>query len=339
VPARGERSRSRPPLPTAALVAPDSFKGTLRATEVAAALGRGLESEGVLVDLCPVADGGEGTMEVLVTALGGETRGVEVTDPLGRPLRAGFALLEEGGTAIVEVAQASGLALVAERERDPERASSAGTGELIVAAAREGAQVVVVAAGGSATTDGGAGAIEAIRRAGGLGGAKLVVLCDVRTPFERAAIEFAPQKGADPQMVRRLTARLRRLARRLPRDPTGIAMTGAAGGLSGGLWAQFGARLEGGAAFVLDALGLDERMRTARAVVTGEGRLDETTLRGKAVAEVAIRARQAGVPAHAVVGHNALDPFDARILGLGGILEAGTTAQLERAGAKLARRL
>jgi glycerate kinase len=325
--------------PEVVLVAPDSFKGTLRATEVAAAIGRGLESEGVPVDLCPVADGGEGTMEVLVTALGGETRGAEVSDPLGRPARAGFALIEEGGTAIVEMAAASGLGRVAEDERDAEAASTAGTGELILAAIEEGAQVVVVGAGGSATTDGGEGAIAAIEDGGGLRGARLVVLCDVRTPFERAAVEFAPQKGADAEAVNRLDARLREIARRLPRDPTGVPMTGAAGGLSGGLWAAFGAHLEPGAPFILDALGFDARMRAARAVVVGEGKMDASTLRGKAAAEIAVRARQAGVTAHAITGRNELGSFDVRILALERILEAGTPEALEQAGVQLAHRL
>src|SRR4051812_18543681 len=137
------------------LVAPDSFKGTFRATQVAAAIGRGLERAGLMPpDLCPVADGGEGTLEVLLTALGGETAAAEVRDPLGRPVRAGFGLLEDGGTAVVEMAAASGLGLVAEAERDPWAASTYGTGELIRAAVQAGAAVVLVAVGGSATTDG-----------------------------------------------------------------------------------------------------------------------------------------------------------------------------------------
>jgi glycerate kinase len=329
----------RVPIPTTVLVAPDAFKGTLRATEVAAAIGRGLDSEGIPVDLCPVADGGEGTVEVLVTALGGETRGAEVSGPLGQPVRAGFALVEDGGTAIVETAAANGLHLVAEPDRDPEAASTRGTGELILAAVEEGAQVVVVGAGGSATTDGGAGAIAAIEDGGGLRGARLVVLCDVRTPFERAAVEFAAQKGADARAVERLSDRLREMARRLPRDPTGVPMTGAAGGLSGGLWAAFGARLEAGAPFVLDALGFDTRMRASRGVVVGEGKMDASTLRGKAAAEIAVRARQAGVPAHAIVGRNELGAFDVRILSLEVILEAGTLGDLEAAGVQLARRI
>ena len=186
------------------LVAPDSFKGTLRASEVAGAIGRGLERAGLMPpDLCPVADGGEGTMDALLPGLGGEVVAADAHDPLGRELRGCFALVEDGGTAIVETATASGLGLVAEDERDAWAASTYGTGELIAAAAAAGAGVIVVGVGGSATTDGGAGALEAIEEAGGLGGARLVVLCDVRTLFEDAPKVFGPQKGADPDMVRR----------------------------------------------------------------------------------------------------------------------------------------
>lgn len=319
------------------LVCPDAFKGTLRAAQVAAAIGRGLERAGLEPpDLCPIADGGEGTMEVLLCALGGETAAADVSDPLGRPRRAGFALLDDGATAVVEVAQASGLELVAPAERDAEAASSAGTGQLIGAAVAAGAGLVLVAAGGSATTDGGAGAIAALGDAGGLGDAALVVLCDVRTPFEQAAGRFAPQKGADAAAVARLARRLERLAGELPRDPRGVPLTGAAGGLAGGLWAAFGARLVPGAPFVLDALGFDERLRAARAIVTGEGRIDRTTLEGKAAGEAAVRARQAGVPAHAIVGENALDRFDQRILDLQTIREASTPTALETAAGALA---
>jgi glycerate 2-kinase len=329
-----------PAIPTRVLVAPDSFKGTFRAPEVAAAIGRGLESRGLEPpDLCPVADGGEGTGEILLLALGGQTAAADVSDPLGRPLRAGFALVEDGATALVEVSAASGLALVADGERDAEAASSRGTGELVAAAVETGAEVILVAAGGSATTDGGAGAIAAIDAAGGLRGARLVVLCDVRTPFERAPVEFAPQKGADAEQIRELEARQRELARSLPRDPTGVPMTGAAGGLSGGLWAAFGAVLEPGAPWVLDALDFDARMRAARAVVTGEGKLDEQTLQGKLVGEIGTRARQAGVPLHAVVGRDALDPFGKRIIDLQRVFEATDIAELEAAGETLGREL
>jgi glycerate 2-kinase len=319
------------------LVAPDAFKGTLSAPRVAAAIGRGLEDAGLPPpDLCPVADGGEGTLEVMLPALGGQTGGACVSDPLGRPVNAGFGLLEDGELALLEVAAASGLALVAEDERDAEAASSRGTGELIVAAAQAGASVILVAAGGSATTDGGRAAIEAIREAGGLGGAQLVVLCDVRTPFEDAARVYGPQKGADATAVRRLTRRLERFGQTLPRDPRGVPMSGAAGGLAGGLWAAFGARLEAGAPFVLDALRFDERMRDSRAVVVGEGALDATTLQGKIAFEIATRARQRGVPAYAIVGADRLGSFEARIMDLQVVLEAGTPAQLRAAGRQLA---
>jgi glycerate kinase len=317
------------------LVAPDSFKGTFSAVEVAGAIGRGLRAAGIEPDLCPVADGGEGTMEALLLALGGETLAADVHDPLGRPHRAAFALVEDGATAALEMAAASGLGLVAEDERDAWAASTYGTGELICAAVDAGAGVVLIGVGGSATTDGGAGALAAIEEHGGLGGARLVVLADVRTPFERAPAVFGPQKGADAAMVERLEARLEALARRLPRDPRGVAMTGAAGGLSGGLWAAHGAALEAGAPWVLDALGFDARMRAARAVVTGEGRLDEQTLEGKLVGEIGTRTRQAGVPLHAIVGSDALDAFGKRIIDLQFVRAATDLPAIEAAGEEL----
>jgi glycerate kinase len=324
------------------LVAPDSFKGTLTASEVAAAIGRGLEQAGRPVELCPVADGGEGTLEALLTGLGGELVSAQVSDPLGRTLEASFGLSEGPrgqSVAVLETASASGLGLVGEGERDPRAASTAGTGELILAAARAGASVIYLGVGGSATSDGGAGALRAIRAGGGLGGARLIVLCDVRTPFEDAARIFGPQKGAGERDVVRLTKRLHAIARRLDRDPRGLPMTGAAGGLSGALWAQFGAELVPGAAFVLELLDFDRRMRASRAVVTGEGRLDQQSLAGKAVSEVATRARQAGVPCHAIVGQRELDAFGARILDLQAVLEARTPRQLTAAGRRLAELL
>jgi glycerate kinase len=323
-----------PGVPTTILVAPDSFKGTFTAVQVADAIGAGLREGGRPVDLCPIADGGEGTMDALATALGAELHTADVTDPLGRPIQARFAL--QGRRAFLETAAASGLALVAEDERDPVAASTAGTGELIAAAIAAGADTVCLGGGGSATTDGGAGAIRALQHAGGLGEARLIVLCDVRTPFEDAARVFAPQKGADPALVKRLTARLHAQARRLPRDPRGLPMTGAAGGLSGGLWAAVDAELVGGAAFVLDAVGFDARMRAARAVVCGEGRIDQQSLVGKAVSEIATRSRQAGVPCHAVVGRRELDRMGQRILDLEHVLEARTLDELYGAGRALA---
>jgi glycerate kinase len=323
-----------PGVPHTVLVAPDSFKGTFSAVQVAAAIGGGCKEGGRSVDLLPIADGGEGTLDVLAGPLGAEHRCVQVSDPLGATIQARFAI--NGSEAIVETAAASGLSLVTPRDRDPWSASTAGTGELILAAVAAGAKVVYVGVGGSATSDGGAGAIRAIRRGGGLHEAQLVVLCDVRTYFEDAARVFGPQKGASPDQVRALTRRLHAFARRLNRDPRGLPMTGAAGGLSGGLWAAFGARLVAGAPFVLDAIGFDARMRMARAVVTGEGRLDEQSLAGKAVSEVATRARQAGVPCHAMVGTNRLDAFGARMLDLETVSEARTIAQLTATGRWLA---
>jgi glycerate 2-kinase len=322
-------------IPTTVLVAPDSFKGTLSASEVASAAGRGLEAGGFPVDLCPVADGGEGTLEALIAALDGETRSALATDPLGREVEVVFGLGDS--VAILETAAASGLGLVAPGERDAVAASTAGTGKLILAAIAAGAETVYLGVGGSATTDGGAGAIRAISRGGGLRDARLIVLCDVRTPFEDAARVFGPQKGAGPEEVRRLTARLHALARRLPRDPRGVPMTGAAGGLAGGLWAVLGAELVPGASFVLDALDFDARMRAARAVLTGEGKLDQQSLAGKLVSEIATRARQGGVPCHAIVGTRELDSFGARILDLQAVFEAGTLVEIEAAARQLAQ--
>jgi glycerate kinase len=150
---------------------------------------------------------------------------------------------------------------------------------------------------------------------------------------------FAPQKGASPEQVRTLSRRLARLALRLPRDPRGIPLTGAAGGLSGGLWAAFGASLVAGAPFVLDAVGFAARMRSARAVITGEGCLDAQSLAGKVVSEVATQARQNGVPCLAVAGRSELDPFERRILDLEAVYEAGTARALATAGAAICRTL
>lgn len=322
------------------LVAPDSFKGTFRASQVAGAIGRGLERAGLMPpDLCPVADGGEGTVEALLPALGGELVAVDATDPLGRPVRASIALLDGGAWALLEMAKASGLGLVGEDERDAWAASTYGTGELIAAAVDAGAREIVVAVGGSATTDGGVGAVEAIQDRGGLSGARIVVLCDVRTPWERVAAVFGPQKGADAEMVARLERRLDALASRLPRDPRGVPMTGCAGGLSGGLWASFRAQLVPGAAWVLDALGFDARMRAARAVVTGEGKLDPQTLQGKLVGEIGVRTRQAGVPLHAIVGTDRLDGFGKRTIDLQRVCAATTLDEIAAAAEELGRDL
>lgn len=276
---------------------------------------------------------------MLLTQLGGLTAAAQVGGPLGDTIDAGIVLLDDGGTALVEVAAASGLSLVPEAARDPEAASTFGTGELVLAAAATGARLILVAAGGSATTDGGRGAIEAIEAGGGLQGARLVVLCDVTVAWEHAAGLFAPQKGAGRAAVARLSRRLDRYATELPRDPRGTPLTGAAGGLAGGLWAQYDAKLVSGAKFVLDELDFDHRMRASRCIITGEGRLDQTSLRGKITGEAATRARQAGVPAHAICGQLALDRFGARILDLQVLVQAGTTIEIEQAATRLGQRL
>ncbi|HET9154315.1 MAG TPA: glycerate kinase [Solirubrobacterales bacterium] len=328
-------------------MAPDSFKGTFAAAEVAEAIAVGVEAAGGETDRCPVADGGDGTMAVLLGALGGERRDALVHDPLRRPIEAGFALLGSGETAVVEMAQASGLSLLAPGERDPERADTYGTGELIAAAICAGAKRVLLAVGGSATTDGGRGAIEAVRRSEAAfvlsppyprkrtdAEVRIEVLCDVRTPFEDAARIFAPQKGADAGAVGRLTARLDALAAELPRNPRGIPMTGCAGGLSGGLWA-YGAELHPGAEFVLDALDFDSRLARADAVVSGEGRFDPQSLEGKIVGAIAERCAAAGKPLHLIVGQNALR--SGAPAAVESIAEAGDPDSIRRGAADLAR--
>jgi glycerate kinase len=275
-------------------------------------------------------------MEVMIEALGGERLSARVHDPLGRPIEASFGLLREGTTAIVEVAVASGLGLVDPADRDPEGASSRGTGELIAAAIDSGGRRILVAAGGSASTDGGRGAIDALEEAGGLRGARLEVLCDTTTPFERAAEVFAPQKGAPPAQVERLTSRLVAMAGALPRDPRGRTMTGAAGGLSGGLWAAFGAHLVPGAAYVLGTIGFDRRLENAAAAITGEGRLDAQSREGKLLGEVARRCREARIPLHAIAGEVAIEPGELAKLGFASASEAGTPEAIGEAAERIA---
>lgn len=317
------------------LVAPDSFKGTFEAPQVARAIAGGLAEAGAEADLCPVADGGEGSAAVLQAALGGEARSVPAHDPLGREIEADLVLLADGETAAVDTAAASGLPLVEEAERDAEAASTYGTGELIAAAVEAGARRVILAAGGSATSDGGAGAIEAIGERGGLRGARIEVLCDVRTPFEDAARVFAPQKGADAAAVERLGERLQRLAAELPRDPRGVPMTGCAGGLSGGLWAAFDAELRPGADYVLELLGFERRLAEADAAISGEGRIDSQSLEGKVVGQIARICARLGKDLHVVVGRDEVDRALIGELPIRSIREAGTLAALAEAGRQI----
>ena len=300
---------------------------------MAAAIAAGLRAgEREAVEL-PVADGGEGTMDVLVDALGGERRTATVSDPLGRPIEARFGLLPDG-SAVVETAQASGLGLVAEDERDAWAASTRGTGELIVAAAEAGAD--------ARARDGRRLGHDRRRRGrarGARGGRR-------RAPSSRCSATCAR-----PSRRRRACSARRRAPTRssssgsrgastsspesFERDPRGEPMTGAAGGLSGGLWGGRGARLVPGAPYVLDAIGFDALMRESAFVVTGEGRLDSQTLAGKIVGEVATRCRQAGVTCHAIVGSNSLDPFDERIIDLASVTEATNLEEMKAAGRAL----
>lgn len=281
------------------LIAPDSFKGTYTAAQVAAAIAGGARSTGAEALELPVADGGEGTEEILGAALGASRIHAHTVGPWRDPVRAAYSLGPDG-TAYINLAAASGITLPAPGGRNALSADTYGTGLLMIDAIKRGARRLVVAAGGSATTDGGAGACAAITEHGGLRGARVVVLSDVTTPFEDAAVVFGPQKGATPKEVPVLTARLHKLAAALPRDPRGVPSTGAAGGFSGGLWASFDAELRSGADFVLDAIGFKDEVAQADAVIVGEGRLDSQTLQGKIIS--VIMARCAGIPVYAVVG-------------------------------------
>lgn len=244
-----------------------------------------------------------------------------------------------GEEAFLDLAEASGIAGLAQHQLDPVRATTFGTGELILAARRAGARRIVVAAGGSATVDGGRGAFEAIERGGGLGDARLTVLCDVEVPFERAAEIFGPQKGATPEVVDQLSNRLAALAESWPLDPRGLPMGGAAGGFSGGCWAAYDARLVAGAGFVLDRLGFESRLRRANAVVAGEGRLDEQSFMGKILGAVASRSARADRPIHTVCGQVALREDQAMRFGLATSHEARTLAAIGDAGREIAEQL
>jgi glycerate kinase len=290
------------------LCCPDKFRGSLTADEAAEALARGVERAGRLARRLPLADGGEGTLAALCPDRA-TLRVARVTGPLGEPVDAPWGLRD--GTAVVESARASGLALV-EGRNDPVRATTRGTGELIRIALEAGARRVTVGVGGSATVDGGLGALEALDF--DLHGAEVVVACDVGTGFVQAARVFGPQKGADAADVARLEERLSALADRyrseLGVDVRKLAMAGAAGGLAGGL-AALGATLRPGAALVAETAGLRAALAGASLVVTGEGRYDATSLDGKVVGHVLGEARAAGVPAAIVAGDAAVDALEA----------------------------
>ena len=309
-----------------ALASPASLKGVLHATEAAALLAAGMRRvDGVDAVELPVADGGEGTADVLHRALGGEWMTAAVTDPLGRPVAARWLLLSDG-TAVVESSQAVGLPLLRDDELDPLTATTRGLGELLLATLTASPRAVLVGVGGTATVDGGVG-MRAVAGAW-LRDVPIRVLCDVRNPLlgERGAARvFGPQKGADDAAVEELESRLAALEELAPyRDLPGA---GAGGGL-GAAFAALGAELCDGAELVLDTIGFDEHARATDLVVTGEGTVDATTLDGKAPGAVVRRCERLGVPcelfggivrdgvhAHALSGRRALAGEDVVQLG------------------------
>jgi glycerate kinase len=323
------------------VAAPDKFEGTLSAKEAAAALAAGWHRTDRRADVeeIPVADGGKGTLEALLDALGGRREWVKVTGPLGDPVEADYGLVQapRGLTAVVEMARASGLALVSEARRDPLRATTRGTGELIAAACRHGPSRAIVCIGGSATNDGGSGMAQALgirlldEDGGDLppgGGALLrlaridasgldravrevevVVASDVDNPLtgpRGASAVYGPQKGATPEQVQLLDQGLGHLAavvhRDLGLDVRDVAGAGAAGGLGAGLIAFLGGRIRPGFEVVAGALDLERRLEDADVVITGEGKYDTQSERGKAPAGVLRLGREAGCRTVLVAG-------------------------------------
>ena len=286
------------------LAACDKFKGTLTAAQACAAVGAACWDLGIECTEMPMADGGEGTLEIF----GGPNRSTVVAGPLGDPVRAEWRL--SGGTAVIEMARASGLALVGGAEKnDPVAATTKGTGQLIDEALTLGAKRIIVCLGGSATTDGGLGAVRAIGTPARLKAVDFLVACDVETYFAEAADVFAPQKGASPAQVKLLRGRLEQLAGTYERE-FGVSVaalegSGAAGGLAGGL-AALGATLLPGFQMVAEETGFDEAVRTHDLLITGEGMLDDTSYDGKVVGDALAWAREVGTPALCVVGD--IDP-------------------------------
>ena len=273
-----------------ALACPSSLKGVLSAPEAAAFLRLGLEAGGIDAEELPVADGGEGTGEVLQRRLGGEWREARVADPLGRPVLARWLALPDG-TAVVESAEVIGLGRLATGDLDPLHATSRGLGELLLAALRGGPRALLVCLGGTATVDGGAGLREVVDRLP----VPTRVACDVRNPLlgpRGAARVYGPQKGASPEIVDELELRLARMVELRPHADTPGA--GAGGGLGAAL-AALGGELVPGAQLVLEAIAFERRVDGAALAVTGEGTVDATTLEGKAPGAVLEASRRAGV--------------------------------------------
>ncbi len=300
-----------PVVPTV-LAAPDKFRGTASAADVAEAIAAAARAASWRCDRSPVADGGEGILEVL----GGSPRSSRVQGPLGEVVDAEWRLRPgRPPTAVLEMARAAGLGLVGGAEwNDPLRASTAGVGQLIMAAVSLGARKVIVGVGGSASTDGGQACLEALEPRARLAGVDLIVACDVTTRFVDAARVFAGQKGATDKQVELLTRRLERLAQ-VYDDVYGVDVrdlpgSGAAGGLAGGL-AAVGASLVPGFELVADTIDLAARVEAADLVVTGEGFLDDQSFSGKAVGGVLELSEEFGVPTLVVAGQilDGLPPF------------------------------
>lgn len=312
------------------LCAPDSFKESINAADAAQAMALGVGDAGFTADVCPIADGGEGSLDTLLSAMGGEMRTATVVGPLGEPITARYGIAP-GNIGIVELAEASGLALVPRESRNPARTTTFGTGQLIRLAADHGCNEVLVCIGGSATVDGGTGLAQALGAvffsANGqaitspMSGSDLAgltrvqppdarglptirIACDVTNPLcgpRGAAAVYGPQKGATPEQVQQLDAGLAHLASLCGVDPATPGF-GAAGGAAIGLVALCGGRLERGIELVLDAVGFQQRCHLADLVLTGEGCLDEQSLSGKASLGVARAAAECGVPTIAIVG-------------------------------------
>jgi len=320
------------------VIAPDSFKESLSAPEVAAAIARGWSRARPLDEILlrPMADGGEGTVDAVLAATGGERRECTVRGPLGAPVQAHWGWLEEGA-AVIEMAAASGLHWVAPQQRDATRTTSYGTGELIRAALEAGARKIILGLGGSATNDGGMGLLQALgvrfldERGEPLGdggaalaglhaidlagldprlaGVEVEVAADVNNPLcgeQGASAVFGPQKGASPEQVRQLDAALARYAEvaalTLGQDHSLFPGVGAAGGLGFAARAFLKARFRPGVELVAEVSGLAEALQGADLAITGEGRLDEQSLHGKTPIGVARLAREAGVPLIALAG-------------------------------------
>lgn len=350
------------------LIAPDSFKESLSALEAANAIEAGFREifpDAHYVKL-PVADGGEGTVEALVAAAGGRIVRLPATGPLGEPVTAFYGLTDDGASAVIEMAAASGLELVPAAERDPMRATSRGTGELIRAALDQGARSFILGVGGSASNDGGAGMLQALGvalldaqgAALSPGGAALAgldrldvsgldarlkdcvfeVACDVSNPLvgpTGASAVFGPQKGATPAMVRQLDANLRHYADVIARD-LGCAVAdvpgaGAGGGIAAAMLVFLNARLRPGSEIVADAVGLDAAVRHADLVLTGEGRIDAQSVNGKTPIGVARVARRHGKPVIAIGGSLADDAGAVHAHGIAAtfssVRKAGTVAE------------